>query len=126
MAAQNVPVYLKGRYRLTEQLGAGGMALVFRARDEILDRDVAIKFLAPHLLLGENSLSESEASARFLREARAVARLSHPHIVTLYDADREHEWHYLVLEYIAGQDVKAALTARGGKLRLCHLEVRGL
>jgi serine/threonine-protein kinase len=122
----NVPPYLKGRYRLTEQIGVGGMASVFRAHDEMLARDVAIKFLAPHLL------TESDASARFLREARAVARLTHPHIVTLFDADREGSWHYLVLEYVAGLDVKSAMSAQGGKftvedaLRLVKGTLQGL
>jgi serine/threonine protein kinase/DNA-binding CsgD family transcriptional regulator len=108
--AAGPPPRLQDRYRLVEQLGKGGMGLVFRARDEMLDRDVAIKFLAPERVSG------AEVSARFLREARAVARLSHPHIMTLYDAGHEGGWHYLVLEHIAGKNLLTLLVERGGPL----------
>ncbi|MBN1965240.1 MAG: serine/threonine protein kinase, partial [Anaerolineae bacterium] len=104
------PARLKDRYRLVEPLGRGGQALVYRAHDEALDRDVAIKFL-----LGERVRSE-EASARFLREARAVARLAHANIMTLYDMGREGTWHYLVLEHIPGKNLHALLVERGGPL----------
>ena len=100
------------RYRLAERLGEGSMGIIYKARDETLDRDVAIKFLLPERVGG------AEASARFLREARAVARLSHPHIMTLYDVGREGAWHYLVLEYIAGQDLHSLMLARGAPLPL--------
>ncbi len=104
------PTFLKGRYRLLECLGKGSMGIVYRARDETLTRDVAIKFLLPEKIAG------GQAGARFLREARAVARLSHPNIMTLYDVGREGEWHFLVLEYIPGQDLHAAMIERGGPL----------
>jgi serine/threonine protein kinase/DNA-binding CsgD family transcriptional regulator len=104
------PPRLQDRYRLVEQLGKGGMGLVFRARDEMLDRDVAIKFIAPERVSG------AEASARFLREARAVARLSHPNIMTLHDVGQEEGWHYLVLEHIAGKNLHALMVERGGPL----------
>ncbi len=104
------PPRLQDRYRLVEQLGKGGMGLVYRARDEMLDRDVAIKFVAPERVSG------AEASARFLREARAVARLSHPNIMTLHDAGQEGGWHYLVLEHIAGKNLHALMVERGGPL----------
>jgi len=106
------PPRLKDRYRLVERIGRGGMGLVYRARDETLDRDVAIKFVLPERLIG------GEASARFLREARAVARLSHPNVMTLYDVDREQAWHYLVLEHIAGQNLHEKMIERGGPLPL--------
>lgn len=77
------PPRLKNRYRLVEWLGEGGMGTLYRAHDEMLGRDVAIKFLAPH------RMTNSEASTRFLREARIVARLAHANIMTLYDVDRE-------------------------------------
>jgi serine/threonine protein kinase/DNA-binding CsgD family transcriptional regulator len=80
------------------------MGTVYQAHDETLDRTVAIKFLPPH------QIANSEASARFLREARVVAGLSHPNIMTLYDVGREGDWHYLVLEHIPGQDLHT-LTA---------------
>ncbi|MBN1285679.1 MAG: protein kinase [Anaerolineae bacterium] len=102
------PEYLKNRYRLGEQLGRGGMAVIYRARDETLDRDVAIKFLPPQQIAG--------AGARFMREARAVARLSHPNIMALYDVDREGAWRYLVLEHIPGQDLHTMLVERGEPL----------
>ncbi len=101
------PPYLKERYRLVEWLGEGSMGVVYRAHDETLDREIAIKFLPPEQLSG------SEASDRFLREARAVARLSHPNIMTLYDMGREDGWHYLALEYIPGQDLHAHLLENG-------------
>lgn len=104
------PPYLSNRYRLVEWLGEGSMGAVYRAHDEMLDRDVAIKFLLPERVAG------GEAGARFLREARAVARLSHPHIMTLFDVGREGDWHYLVLEHIAGQDLHARMVERGGPL----------
>jgi DNA-binding CsgD family transcriptional regulator len=104
------PSYLEGRYRLVAYLGEGSVGVVYRAHDETLDRDVAVKFLSRDRIPGQ------EASARFLREARTVARLSHPNIVTLYDVGREGDWHYLILEYIPGQDLHALMVDRGGAL----------
>jgi serine/threonine protein kinase/DNA-binding NarL/FixJ family response regulator len=106
------PELLKDRYRLIEQVGAGGMAVVYRAHDERLARDVAIKFLATDRVLGE------AASARFLREAQVIAGLAHPNIMTLYDADRADHWHFLVLEYIPGQDLRAQLVERGAAFEI--------
>lgn len=109
MTANSPPDYLKDRYRLIEHLGSGGMATVYRAHDESLDRDVAIKFLPPA------QISE-EDSARFLREARTVARLSHPNIMLLYDMGREAEWHYLVLEYIPGTNLHRLMVRQKAAL----------
>src|SRR5262245_34811337 len=104
------PPRLKDRYRLVSWLGKGGMGVVYQAYDELLNREVAIKFLAPEWL------GSGEISSRFQREARAVARLSHPNIMILYDVAQEGIWHYLVLEYIQGQDLQARRLERGGKL----------
>ncbi len=106
------PALLKARYHLQEQIGKGAMAVVYRAHDEALARDVAIKFLAPHRLFDETS------SQRFLREARAVARLSHPNIMSIFDTGRQDHWHYLVLEYIDGQELYVALVEQGGSMAL--------
>ena len=83
------------------------MGVVYRAHDEMLDREIAIKFLPP------TQVSGGDASERFLREARAVARLSHPNIMTLYDMGLEDGWHYLALEYISGQDLRAYMIENG-------------
>jgi serine/threonine protein kinase/DNA-binding CsgD family transcriptional regulator len=99
----NPPPVLNNRYRLVQQLGKGGMGVVYRAHDEMLARDVAIKFIAPE------RMQDDEARERFLREARAVARLSHPNIMTLYDVAHDEAWHYLVLEHIAGRTLRAGL-----------------
>jgi serine/threonine protein kinase/DNA-binding CsgD family transcriptional regulator len=104
------PPRLKDRYRLVAWLGKGGMGAVYQAHDEHLNRDVAIKFLAPEWL------NSDETSNRFRREARVIARLSHPNIMMLYDVDQEGGWHYLVLEYIQGQDLQARRVERGGRL----------
>jgi serine/threonine protein kinase/DNA-binding NarL/FixJ family response regulator len=106
------PPHLKERYRLVKWLGQGGMGTVYQAHDERLERNVAIKFLSPR------QIANQEASARFLREARTIARLSHPNIMTLYDVDREGDWHYLILEYIPGQDLHLVAAERGGALPL--------
>jgi serine/threonine-protein kinase len=86
-----------GRYRLDRPLGHGGMATVFLARDEELDRPVAIKLLAEHLA-GDSAFRE-----RFLREARLAARLSHPNVVSVYDAGEAEDGRpYIVMEYVPG------------------------
>jgi serine/threonine protein kinase/DNA-binding NarL/FixJ family response regulator len=108
MERSGVPPYLKQRYRLVQWLGGGSVGTVYRAHDETLDRDVAIKFLLPE------RVSSEELLARFLREARAVARLAHPNIMMLYDVDHEGPWHYLVLEYVSGQDLRTLMVDRGG------------
>ncbi len=99
------PARLHERYRLSEWLGQGSMGVVYRANDEMLRRDVAIKFLTPELMRHE------EAGSRFLREAQAIARLSHANIMALYDVGQQDGWHYLVLEYIDGQDLHELLVA---------------
>ena len=90
------------RYELVEQVGSGGMAAVYLGRDTALDREVAVKVLHPHLA------SKAESRARFSREARAVARLSHPNIVEIYDysGDQARD-SYLVTEFVHGRTLRA-------------------
>ena len=92
------PTAVAGRYELENRLGAGGMSTVFRARDTVLERPVAVKLLAEHL-------AEDEAFvARFRREALAAAKLQHPNIVQVFDSgeDKESGRHYIVMEYVEG------------------------
>ncbi len=94
-----------GPYEIVESLGAGGMGVVFRARDERLQRDVAIKLL-PLDALGDDSLR-----ARFHREALALAKLSHPNIASVYDVGDHDGASYLVMECVPGQSLAERLTA---------------
>ena len=80
-----------GSYRIVEQLGAGGMGEVYRARDTRLNRDVALKFLPL------DKLADPERRRRFLSEARAASALNHPNIVTFYDLLTDGTQHVLVL-----------------------------
>ncbi len=90
---------LSNRYRLLEQLGEGGAGIVYKAEDEQLNRTVAIK-----ILLGDGNMGGDKLE-RFRSEARSVARLNHPNIITLYDYAEEQGRPYLVIEYIPGQDL---------------------
>jgi tetratricopeptide (TPR) repeat protein/tRNA A-37 threonylcarbamoyl transferase component Bud32 len=92
-----------GKYQLQARLGRGGMAEVYRAYQPGLERMVAIKILHPHLAETPDFLS------RFKREAQAVAQLHHPHIVQVHDFEIEGDRHYMVMEHIAGQTLKARL-----------------
>ncbi|MFG1911458.1 serine/threonine-protein kinase [Kribbella sp. NPDC048928] len=94
------------RYRLGASLGRGGMGEVFRARDESLGREVAVK-----LMLGSGE--DTSAAERFRREARAAARLSDPHIVAVYDFGQYDDTYYLVMELVEGRSVGAELAESG-------------
>src|SRR5579863_5580608 len=85
-----------GRYRIVEQIGAGGMGVVFRAHDERLDRDVAVK------VLPTGTLADETARKRFRREALSLSQLNHPNIATIYDFDSQDDVDFLVMEYIEG------------------------
>lgn len=85
---------------VTEMLGQGGMARVYRAHQTHLDRDVAIKVLPPYYASDQNFVD------RFQLEARSLARLSHPHIVIIHDAGREHGLLYIIMEYVAGGNLR--------------------
>ena len=82
------------------------MGVVYRAHDLMLDRDVAVKFLSPKYFSG------AEAAARFLREARLVARLLHPNIMSIFDVGEDQGWQYLVFEYIPGHDLHMLMSKR--------------
>lgn len=99
-----------GRYFLVEQLGAGGMGVVYRARDEKLERAVAVKVLTPGVLTNETMRSH------FRREALALARLNHPHIAALYDVGEQDGVDYIVMELVQGESLRARLTS--GALRV--------
>jgi len=92
-----------GHYRVIEQIGAGGMGLVFRASDEQLERDVAIKVLPPGMLADE------AARKRFRNEALALAKLNHPNIGTVYEFGSQEGLDFLVMEYVSGISVEARL-----------------
>lgn len=98
---------LAGRYRLIEKLGEGGMGAVYRAQDQRLGRDVAIKVLPPTVA------RDPEAVARFKREAKALARVSHPNIVQAFDADEDGGRQFLVMEYVQGRDLLHIVAERG-------------
>ena len=93
------------RYHILEQIGAGGMGVVYRARDERLERDVAIKVLSAGLLADEAS------RRRFRKEALALSQLSHPGIAVLHDFDTDGETDFLVMEYIPGATLDQRLAS---------------
>ena len=96
-----------GRYRITGKLGAGGMGVVYLAEDTVLGRRVALKTV--RLLEGADPNSLHDLAERFLREARIVAQMDHPGIVSVYDFGYEGETAYLVLEYVAGSNLSNRL-----------------
>lgn len=103
-------------YRLTEVLGSGGMGVVFRSYDERLERDVAIKVLAPDLL------ADPSTRKRFRREAVMLSKLNHPHIAAVYDFDSDEGADFLVMEFVPGVTLDARLTSGS----LAEPEVIGL
>jgi serine/threonine-protein kinase len=104
MTAQAI---LNDRYQLLEKLGSGGMADVFRARDLMLDRYVAIK------VLRQDYSSNANFQNNFRTEARAAANLSHPNIVTVHDFGFADNLLFIVMEYIPGKDLKQLIRERG-------------
>src|SRR6478672_11426326 len=107
---------LGGRYRLDAQIGRGGMSTVYRAFDTVLDRPVAIK------LMHREIAADSDQLERFRREARSVAQLNHPHVVTVIDAGEEPSPDgasqnvgapYIVFEYVAGETLKDVIRRDG-------------
>jgi eukaryotic-like serine/threonine-protein kinase len=97
---------LGGRYRLEEEIGGGGMALVYRAVDTLLDRTVAIKMLRPQYV------DDDQFVSRFRQEAQSAAKLSHPNIVNLYDVGVEDNEYYIVMEYVDGPTLKDIIIER--------------
>jgi serine/threonine protein kinase/dienelactone hydrolase len=94
-----------GPYKVLAPLGAGGMGVVYRARDERLERDVAIKVLSPGLLIDE------AARRRFRKEALALAKLNHPNIAAVYDVGQQEAVDYLVMEYVPGHSLAETLKS---------------
>lgn len=97
-----------GRYQILEQLGHGGMGIVFRAVDPTINRTVAIKTI----LAGQDGSGEEsrELRDRLLRESQAGGRLSHPHIVAVYDVSEQDNTAYIVMEYVAGRTLARAMA----------------
>ena len=93
-----------GHYRIVEKIGAGGMGEVYRASDARLDRDVAIKVLPSHLA------EDAAALARFEREGKAIAALSHPNILGIFDVGSEGGIAYAVTELLEGETLRARLA----------------
>src|SRR6476620_1457609 len=100
MPAVVVGELIAERYELEELVGKGGMSTVYRAKDRLLERTVAIKILHEHFSRDEDYVE------RFRREARAAARLSHPNIVTVIDRGEADGRQFIVFEYVDGQNLK--------------------
>jgi serine/threonine-protein kinase len=95
-----------GKYQIETQIGRGGMGAVYRARDPLLKRLVALK------VISENVDMSDELRARFFREAQACAQLSHPNIITIYDLGEEEGRLFIVMEYLEGEELKQIITRR--------------
>ncbi|HRD98531.1 MAG TPA: serine/threonine-protein kinase, partial [Rubrivivax sp.] len=111
----STPLETLGRYRLVRILGRGAMGVVYEAQDERLGRTVAIKtVLRNHL---DNETTAQDYAARFVREAQAAARLSHPNIVTVYDFGEHDDLSYIVMEFVSGREL-AELFRSGHRFTL--------
>ncbi len=99
---------LKGKtvshYEVLDQVGQGGMGVVYRAKDLKLDRIVAIKFLPSHLA------SSEESKKRFMQEAKAAASLNHPNIMGIYEIDEYNDSVFMVMEFVEGQTLKSYIS----------------
>ncbi|MFH2135522.1 MAG: serine/threonine-protein kinase [Pseudomonadota bacterium] len=95
-----------GRYEVISELGQGAMGVVYKARDPLIDREVAIKTINLSLALEERE----EYEARFYQEAKAAGRLSHPNIVTIYDVGRTGDIAYIAMEYLHGRELRDVLN----------------
>jgi serine/threonine-protein kinase len=107
MTAIALPPVLAGRYEVEEELGAGGMASVWRATDRVLGRSVAVKVLHGHLAENRSSVE------RFQREAVSSARLTHPNIVNVFDTGEEEGVSYIVMEHFDGETLSDVLSREG-------------
>ena len=105
--ARPIPSMLSNRYQIQHPLGTGGMAVVYQAKDLMLERPVAIK------LLRQDYSNHPAFREHFRQEARAVANLSHPNIVTVHDFGLDNGWLFLVMEYVPGANLKSILRQRG-------------
>ncbi len=100
-------VKLNDRYRLLTCIGSGGMAVVYKGVDMLLERRVAVK------VLRQRFSGDPEFLERFQREARAAANLDHPNVVTVFDVGKDGDRHYIVMEYVDGQDLKTLVRQKG-------------
>lgn len=98
---------LNNRYKLLQPLGSGGMAVVFKAIDEMLERTVAVK------ILREDYATDRDFRNRFKQEAKSAANLSHPNIVTVHDFGLDEDQVFIVIEYIDGTDLKSLIRKKG-------------
>src|SRR3954463_13429505 len=94
-----------GRYKLLDTLGRGGMGVVYRAFDTLLERTVAVK------VIGTQIDGNPETRARFMREARSAGQLSHRNIVTIYDLGEQDGHPFLAMEYLEGEDLQQLLSS---------------
>jgi tRNA A-37 threonylcarbamoyl transferase component Bud32 len=102
---------IAGRYRLLEPVGSGGMGRVWLARDEMLDRDVAVKeFVPPEWMTDEE---QARLRTRTLREARSAARLNHPHVVRIYDVVHADDLPWIVMEYVPSRSLHQVIGEEG-------------
>jgi eukaryotic-like serine/threonine-protein kinase len=101
------PLAQLGRYEILAELGQGSMGVVYKARDPVLDRVVAVKTI--HLNLPKDELAEYEA--RFYQEARAAGGLNHPNIVTIYDIGKSERVAYMAMEFLEGEELRGILSA---------------
>ena len=97
----------QGRYKIVGKLGRGGMGVVYKAQDTVLDRTVAFK------VLPESLKENPQALKNFLREAKSAAQLNHPNIVTVYDAGEQDGAYYIAMEYVDGHTLKEIIKHRG-------------